>query len=101
MLLLYGLAALCLSLAHAERIFAEPMLDRASFCLSDGHSGEAGGLPDCGLCSDQAAGAPLFSPILGGEARKLAAEPVLFILNSAHPALQVRPLGSRAPPRVS
>ena len=101
MLLLYGLAALCLSLAHAERIFAEPVLDRASFCLSDGQSGEAGGLPDCGLCSDQTALAPVYSPFWCGEAQKFTAEPVLVTLNIAHPARQVRPLGSRAPPRVS
>lgn len=101
MLLLYGLAALCLSLAHAERIFAEPAVDRTSFCLSDGEPSEAGGLPDCGLCSDLAVAAPALSAAFALEGGSFAGPHGLRVIVDPSPADGVLPVGSRAPPKSS
>lgn len=101
MLLLYGLAALCLSLAHAERIFAEPAVDRTSFCLSDGEPSEAGGLPDCGLCSELAVAAPALSVAFALEGGPLAGSHGLSVIVDPSPANEGLPVGSRAPPKSS
>jgi hypothetical protein len=61
MLLLYGLAALCLSLAQAEQIFAEPSLDRPSYCLSASQGATGDGLSGCVLCGDLAFAQPAFA----------------------------------------
>ena len=105
MLLLYGLAALCLALAHAERVFADPTLeraqDRATVCLSQGDASQKVGSLDCGLCADAPAYAVLAHP---SRSRGL-----LLWAQSAPPAQAIQthttasspPLGSRAPPFLS
>lgn len=101
MLLLYGLAALCLSLAHAERIFAEPLVDRPSFCLSEVEPDEAGGLPECGPCKDLSVTAPLhLSPYAVAVSQPGDELRFVSIINTDL-ALQLPPVGSRAPPLFS
>ena len=101
MLLLYGLAALCLSLAHAERIFAEPALDRPSFCISEVEANEAGGLPDCGLCNDLSGAVPThFSPDAFAISQHVEALRFVSIINVGLTS-HLPPVGSRAPPLFS
>lgn len=102
MLLLYGLAALCLSLAHVERAFAAPTgLDRAVFCLSEGDGATASGLPDCTLCADAVSAAAL--PVQDAGPAHLLEATVFSAPVSLNNGLKrvTLPLGSRAPPFLS
>lgn len=102
MLLLYGLAALCLLLAHTERVFAEPPVDRLVFCLSDAESNQDAGLPDCGLCSlDQSGASALPAYVSGAFQATDVADIGSFPENQPYGAVFSPPVGSRAPPVLS
>lgn len=102
LLALYALAALCLCLAHAERVFADPSMDRTSFCLSsaDAKDGETG-LPECGLCAEAIGEAPLLVVSDAPLERFAAGEPGPWYAQSRSEKQSVGPLGSRAPPFIS
>lgn len=104
LLALYALAALCLSLAHAEQAFAaNPSIDRASYCLTPGETGASGsdGLILCGLCTD-AIGDGLSLGPAGLEERGLRfSVPLPLASSSVAHLFPQHPLGSRAPPLSS
>ena len=101
LLALYLLAALCLSLAHAEPVFADPVLDRTSFCLGAAGDHDASGLSDCSVCCvasglEAASFSSVNQPLLGLDlVLALRSTPWVQTKASAYP------VGSRAPPKVS
>lgn len=101
MLLLYGLAALCLSLAHAERIVADPGLDRVDYCLSTGDAAASGGWSDCGPCGETAGADPAF--LFGDGFEQSLEKPASWAVSAfaGRRAGPFYPLGSRAPPAGS
>jgi len=104
LLALYALAALCLSLAHAEQAFAaNPSIDRASYCLSPGETGasDSDGLTLCGLCADAVGDGLSLGPNGLTPLSLRFCAPLGPVAAGVALPLPLHPLGSRAPPLFS